>query len=94
MADTKPIGDESSLNISLPMLIQAVGLIGSMVWVYVQLNARISFVEYQVAMHENHIERIEENAYENQDAEIPADIRQNQRIEYLEKEIDRLRNEN
>ena len=94
MADTKPIGDESSLNISLPMLIQAVGLIGAMVWGYGQLNARISFVEYQVAMHENHIERIEENAYENQDAEIPADIRQNQRIEYLEKAIDRLRNEN
>jgi hypothetical protein len=94
MADTKPIGDESSLNISLPMLIQAVGLIGAMVWGYGQLNAHISFVEYQVAMHENHIERIEENAYENQDAEIPADIRQNQRIEYLEKEIDRLRNEN
>ena len=94
MADTKPIGDESSLNISLPMLIQAVGLIGAMVWGYGQLNARISFVEYQVAMHEHHIERIEENAYENQDAEIPADIRQNQRIEYLEKEIDRLRNEN
>ncbi|HCV04686.1 MAG TPA: hypothetical protein DG048_18775 [Pseudoalteromonas sp.] len=94
MADTKPIGEESSLNISLPMLIQAVGLIGAMVWGYGQLNARISFVEYQVAMHEDHIERIEENAYENQDAEIPADIRQNQRIDYLEKEIDRLRNEN
>ena len=94
MADTKPIGDESSLNISLPMLIQAVGLIGAMGWGYGQLNARISFVEYQVAMHENHIERIEENAYENQDAEIPADIRQNQRIEYVEKEIDRVRNEN
>lgn len=74
------------------MLIQAVGLIGAMVWGYGQLNARISFLEYQVAMHENHIERIEENADENQDAEIPADIRQNQRIDYLEKEMDRIRN--
>jgi|TARA_R100000234_G_C5001899_1_gene180705 uncharacterized coiled-coil protein SlyX len=92
MAGTKPIGDESSLNISLPMLIQAVGLIGAMVWGYGQLNARISFLEYQVAMHENHIERIEENAEENQDAEIPADIKQNTRLEYLEKEINRLRN--
>jgi len=92
MAGTKPIGDESSLNISLPMLIQAVGLIGAMVWGYSQLNARISFLEYQVAMHENHIERIEENAEENQDAEIPADIKQNTRLEYLEKEINRLRN--
>ena len=92
MNDKKPISDDSSLNISLPMLIQAVGLIGAMVWGYGQLNARISFLEYQVAMHENHIERIEENADENQDAEIPADIRQNQRIEYLEKEMDRIRN--
>ena len=83
MNDKKPISDDSSLNISLPMLIQAVGLIGAMVWGYGQLNARISFLEYQVAMHENHIERIEENADENQDAEIPADIRQNQRIDYL-----------
>ena len=92
MNDKKPISDDSSLNISLPMLIQAVGLIGAMVWGYGQLNARISFLEYQVAMHESHIERIEENAYENQDAEIPADIRQNQRIDYLEKEMDRIRN--
>ena len=92
MNDKKPISDDSSLNISLPMLIQAVGLIGAMVWGYGQLNARISFLEYQVAMHENHIERIEENADEHQDAEIPADIRQNQRIDYLEKEMDRIRN--
>ena len=92
MNDKKPISDDSSLNISLPMLIQAVALIGAMVWGYGQLNARISFLEYQVAMHESHIERIEENAYENQDAEIPADIRQNQRIDYLEKEMDRIRN--
>ena len=92
MTVKKPISDDSSLNISLPMLIQAVGLIGALVWGYGQLNARISFLEYQVAMHENHIERIEENADENQDAEIPADIRQNQRIDYLEKEMDRIRN--
>ena len=91
MEGTKPISDNSSLNISLPMLIQAVGLIGAMVWGYGQLNARISFLEYQVAMNEAHIIRMEEDADTNQNAEIPADIRQNQRIEYLEKELDRLR---
>ena len=90
MEKTKPISDASSLNISLPMLIQAVGLIGAMVWGYGQLNTRISFLEYQVAINEEHLERIEEEAYENQDAEIPADIRQNQRIDYIEKELDRL----
>ena len=92
MAETKPISDSSSLNISLPMIIQAVTFIGMLVYGYGELNSRISFLEYQVAMNEEHIERIEEDADENQDAEIPADIKQNQRILYLEKELDRIRN--
>lgn len=91
MNPDKPISDNSSLNISLPMLIQAVGLICAMVWGYSQLNNRISFLEYQVAINEEHIVRMEEDAEANQNAEIPADIRQNQRIEYIEKELDRLR---
>ena len=91
MADTKPISDSSSLDISLPMLIQAVTFIVMLVWGYSQLNARISFLEYQVAMNEQHIIDLEEDAEKNQDAEIPADIRQNQRIDYIEKEVERLR---
>ncbi len=63
-----------------------------LVWGYSQLNARISFLEYQVAMNEEHIIDLEEDAEKNQDAEIPADIKQNQRIEYLEREVERLRN--
>ena len=92
MADTKPISDSSSLDISLPMLIQAVTFIVMLVWGYSQLNARISFLEYQVAMNEQHIIDLEEDAEKNQDAEIPADIKQNQRIDYIEREIERLRN--
>ena len=92
MVDTKPISDSSSLNISLPMLFQAIGLIGAMVWGYGELNSRISFLEYQVSINESYIDTIQEDAKESQNAEIPADIRQNQRIEYLEKELDRLRN--
>ena len=91
MEDTKPISDSSSLNISLPMLIQAIALIGAMVYGYGELNSRISFLEYQVSINEEHISRLEEDAKANQNAEIPADIKQNQRIEYLEKEVDRLR---
>ena len=92
MANTNPISDNSSLNISLPMIIQAVTFVVMLVWGYSQLNARISFLEYQVAMNEEHIIDIEEDAEANQDAEIPADIKQNQRIEYLEREVERLRN--
>ena len=91
MENTKPISDSSSLSISLPMLFQAIGLIGAMVWGYGELNSRISFLEYQVSNNEDHIRRKEDDARENQNAEIPADIKQNQRIEYLEKELDRLR---
>ena len=91
MENTKPISDSSSLSISLPMFIQAVTFVVMLVWGYSQLNARISFLEYQVAMNEEHIIDIEEDAEANQDAEIPADIKQNQRIEYLEREVQRLR---
>ena len=91
MEKTNPISDNSSLNISLPMIIQAVTFIVMLVWGYSQLNARISFLEYQVAMNEEHIIDLEEDAEKNQDAEIPADIKQNQRIEYLEREVERLR---
>tara|TARA_R100001463_G_scaffold5264_1_gene18372 strand:+ start:1592 stop:1879 length:288 start_codon:yes stop_codon:yes gene_type:complete len=90
---SKPIGQDSSLNISLPMLFQAVGIIGAMVWGYGELNGRISFLEYQVRMNEEHIATIEEDAKESQNAEIPADIRQNEKIKVLEKELERLRNE-
>jgi hypothetical protein len=93
MENTKPISDSSSLSISLPMIIQAVTFVVMLVWGYSQLNARISFLEYQVAMNEEHIIDIEEDAEANQDAEIPADIKQNQRIDYLEREVERLRNQ-
>jgi len=91
MENTKPISDNSSLSISLPMIIQAVTFVVMLVWGYSQLNARISFLEYQVTINEEHIINIEEDAEANQDAEIPADIKQNERIKVLEKEIERLR---
>ena len=88
---SKPISDNSAMTISLPMIIQAVTFIVMLVWGYSQLNARISFLEYQVAMNEEHIIDLEEDAEKNQDAEIPADIRQNERINVLEQEVMRLR---
>jgi len=90
---SEAISDSSALSISLPMIIQAVTFIVMLVWGYSQLNARISFLEYQVAMNEEHIIDLEEDAEKNQDAEIPADIKQNQRIEYLEREVERLRDQ-
>ena len=73
------------------MLFQAVAVIGAMEWGYGELNGRISFLEYQVKINEEHIAAIEENAKASQNAEIPADIRQNEKIKTLEKEVERLR---
>ena len=91
---TKAISDSSSLNISLPMLIQAVAFIGTMIWGFGELNGRISFLEYQVKINEEHITAIEEEAKSSQNSEIPADIRQNEKIKILEKEVERLRDKN
>ena len=88
---TKPLGQDSSLNISLPMIFQIVGIISAFVWGYGELNGRISFLEYQVKINEEHIAAIEEDAKISQNAEIPADIRQNEKIQILEKEVERLR---
>ena len=87
MGTTKPIGEQSSLNISLPMLIQAIGFIGAMVWGYGQLNTRISFLEHQSEMNEMAIKEMKEL----QDAPIPSDVRQDEKLLRIENEIMRLR---
>ncbi len=83
----KPIGQDSSLNISLPMLLQAVGFIGAMVWGYGQLNTRISFLEHQAQGNESSIEEMKAM----QDLPIPSDVRQDEKIRRIEVEILRLR---
>ena len=85
----KPIGQDSSLNISLPMLMQAVGFIGAMVWGYGQLNTRISFLEHQANMNEQSIKEMKAM----QNLPIPSDVRQDEKLNRLEEEITRLRDE-
>ena len=87
MPTNEPLGDNSSLNISLPMLIQAIGFIGAMVWGYGQLNTRISFLEHQAEMNEMAIKEMKEL----QDAPIPSDVRQDEKLQRIENEIMRLR---
>ena len=83
----KPISDSSSLNISLPMLIQAIGFIGAMVYGYGQLNARLQFVENKTEMNNKAIKEIKSL----QDAPIPSDVRQDEKLRVMEKEIERIR---
>ena len=84
---SKPIGQDSSLNISLPMLLQAVGFIGAMVWGYGQLNTRISFLEHQATMNEQAIKEMKTM----QNLPIPSDVRQDEKLQRIEDEIERLR---
>lgn len=86
---SEPISDKSSLNISLPMLLQAVGLIGAMVWGYGQLNTRISFLEHQANMNEQAIKEMKDM----QNLPIPSDVKQDEKLRVIEKEIDRLRDD-
>ncbi|MBT7928841.1 hypothetical protein HN682_02840 [Candidatus Peregrinibacteria bacterium] len=83
----KAISDSSSLNISLPMLIQAIGFIGAMVYGYGQLNARLQFVENKTEMNNKAIKEIKSL----QDAPIPSDVRQDEKLRVMEKEIERIR---
>ena len=84
---TKAISDSSSLNISLPMLIQAVAFIGTMIWGFGELNTRISFLEHQANMNEQSIKEMKAM----QNLPIPSDVRQDEKIERIENEILRLR---
>ena len=86
---SKPIGQDSSLNISLPMLLQAVGFIGAMVWGYGQLNTRISFLEHQANMNEQSIKEMKAM----QNLPIPSDVRQDEKLQRIEDEITRLMDE-
>tara|TARA_Y100001951_G_scaffold50673_1_gene40019 strand:- start:666 stop:974 length:309 start_codon:yes stop_codon:yes gene_type:complete len=77
------ISDKTSLNISLPMIIQVVGFISAMVWGYSQLTTRMSFVENEASRNTQTIKEIKDL----QDAPIPSDIKQDTRLDYLEAQI-------
>ena len=84
---SEPVGDSSSLNISLPFLIQAVGFIGALVWGYGQLNTRLQFVEQQAESNTRTLKEMKDM----QDDPIPSDVRQDEKLTTLENEVTRLR---
>ena len=73
------LNDKTSLNISLPMIIQIVSFITSMVWAYSQLTSRIAFVENQSERNGQYIDEMKAL----QDAPIPSDVRQDELIRVL-----------
>ena len=73
------ISDKTSLNISLPMIIQGVGFISAMVWGYSQLTTRIAFVENESNRNSQTIAEMKDL----QDAPIPSDVRQDELLKVL-----------
>ena len=73
------LNDKTSLNISLPMIIQIVGFLSTMVWGYNQLTTRIAFVENQAERNGQYIDEMKAL----QDAPIPSDVRQDELIRVI-----------
>ena len=80
------VSDKTSLNISLPMIIQIVGFLSAMVWGYSQLTTRIAFVENEATRNTSGIEEL----VALQSAPIPSDIRQDELLEFYNARLNSL----
>ena len=74
------VSDKTSLNISLPMIIQVVGFISAMVWGYGQLTTRITFVENESTRNTQTINEMKKL----QDDPIPSDVKQDEKLRTIE----------
>tara|TARA_R100001594_G_scaffold61809_1_gene96005 strand:- start:4281 stop:4589 length:309 start_codon:yes stop_codon:yes gene_type:complete len=74
------ISDKSHFKISLPMAIQAVGLILVLVYGYRDLESRIKLLEVESNLTSNTVKEM----LKLQDKPIPSDIEQNARLNHLE----------
>ena len=77
------VSDKTSLNISLPMIIQVVGFISAMVWGYGQLTTRITFVENESNRNTQTIKEMKSM----QDAPIPSDVRQDTELKNIKAQL-------
>tara|TARA_R100000664_G_C2757870_1_gene146350 strand:- start:2678 stop:2980 length:303 start_codon:yes stop_codon:yes gene_type:complete len=74
------VSDKTSLNISLPMIIQIVGFISAFVWGYSQLTTRIAFVENESTRNTQIIDEMKKL----QDDPIPSDVKQDEKLSTIE----------
>ena len=77
------INEKSHFKISLPMAIQAIGLVLVLVYGYRDLESRIRLLEVESEFNTGAIKDMQEL----QEKPIPSDIEQNQRLKYLEAEV-------
>ena len=74
------INEKSHFKISLPMAVQAIVFVATMVYGYSELSSRLNFLEHEVTMNSNAIK----DMLELQDKPIPSDIRQDTRLDNIE----------
>ena len=85
MADPT-INEKSHFKISLPMAIQAVGLILVLVYGYRDLESRIKLLEVEANLNTSKLKKMEEL----QDAPIPSDIRQDELIKMIDARLNSI----
>ena len=84
--------ETSGVQFSLSFLIQILGTVILAVWVYSQLDARISQSEHISKTHTYKINSIEANIKESQDKPIPSDHVQNTTLAAHARELLELNN--
>tara|TARA_Y100000593_G_scaffold42438_1_gene81296 strand:- start:3002 stop:3277 length:276 start_codon:yes stop_codon:yes gene_type:complete len=78
--------DKSHFKISLPMLIQAVGGVALIAAMWTSTQADLHALQKDVGQLQDQVKSL----LELQDKPIPSDIRQDTRLDYFEKQIDRI----
>ena len=86
MSDFKA-NEKSHFSISLPMLIQAVGGVALIAAMWTSTQADMSALQKDVGQLQDQVNSL----MELQDKPIPSDVRQDNTLKYLEKELDRIR---
>ena len=90
----KAISDKSNLTVSLSYLVQIIGAICAVVYTYVSLTAEITSLENQVVLMKEDLKEVQKWTRDWESGGIlPLDVSQNEKIEYLEKELDRIHKE-
>ena len=79
--------EKSHFKISLPMLIQAVGGVALLAAMWTSPQADLPALQKDVGQLQDQVKTM----LELQDKPIPSDIRQDTKMEYFEKELDRIK---
>jgi len=77
------INDKSHFKISLPMALQALGLIGILVFGYRDLESRIRMLEHEQEVTINSVTDL----IKSKDDPIPSDVKQDNTIVFLQAQI-------